>query len=142
MFRLIINWSNIFFLNLHKNTNKQNLQRKTRPQWSKNLVNICKLNFFFMLAPLTYILYAQSHCGHRRTLMPSRLANHFNHLWYVSRTIKSICSWDVHTCTCISRCYQQTCLIRFSTKHNACGILVLLKLTIKDCEMHCGKNYL
>lgn len=29
-----------------------------------------------MLAPLTYILYAQSHCGHRRTLMPSRLANH------------------------------------------------------------------
>lgn len=27
-------------------------------------------------------------------------------------------------------------------KHNACGILVLLKLTIKDCEMHCGKNYL
>lgn len=41
-----------------------------------------------MLAPLTYILYAQSHCGHRRTLMPSRLANHFNHLWYVSLTIK------------------------------------------------------
>lgn len=106
------------FLNLHNNTNKQNLQRKTRPQWSKNLVNISKLNFFFMLAPLTYILYAQSHCGHRRTLMPSRLANHFNHLWYVSRTIKSICSWDVHTCTCISRCYQQTCLIRFSTKHS------------------------
>lgn len=29
-----------------------------------------------------------------------------------------------------------------STKHTACGILVLLKLTIKDCEMHCGKNYL
>lgn len=27
-----------------------------------------------MLAPLTYILYAQSHCGHRGTLMPSRLA--------------------------------------------------------------------
>lgn len=115
MFCLIINWSNIFFWIYIKTQINKIFKEKLGPNDQKILLIFLSFSFYVSPTDIHFIRTITLWSPWNLNALEA-CYTHFNHLWYVSRTIKSICSWDVHTF--ISRCYQQTCLIRFSTKHS------------------------